>query len=161
MRNPASSWTLQQHLQHLQDSPKWLALAGGTPDLRRSIAKEVADRLGGKLTDKQTSDPVGEDSEHWSIADFWQAELSATAALNDPQSLANEAGPRPRVLIVLEEACGDVSSTSTETTRTWPITDALSHALARFPGGGILRTRADQPLAETVAEITAAAQASE
>lgn len=170
LRIPSSRWTISQHLQHLQQAPRLLAIAGGPLEQRARVAQQVAAELSGEYVDspKDTGQATTESMHpHWQIVNGWTAETRLDMHDGFPGEgnsefwLEDEFGPRPRVLAILQERVASRHSSATQNQPLAPISDTLADSLTNFSGGGVLRLDADKPMVELVAEVVAAAQATE
>ena len=92
MVHPLNKWTIDQLWRNLNTKKKFVAIAGGTADFRRDMAKDLCDQVGGKFLSCLTgatgrskndalelcrrnaealNDAVSSDNEAWTVGDFW------------------------------------------------------------------------------------------
>jgi 2-amino-4-hydroxy-6-hydroxymethyldihydropteridine diphosphokinase len=131
MRHPRIGWTLGQLVDHLNTSANYLALAGGEPAFRASLAAEVARQTGATLVSDPTALPVQSKQQALEliesrrqklafasgsaperlVSDFWWLDFPSLLAKLTPADaetsltawrIASDKVRRPRLLVTLD-----------------------------------------------------------
>ncbi len=155
MRHPGTGLTLAEHLSHIVKSPPQLAILGGSAEQRQRIAELAADLLGGSVCTAgvPNTDAIAEPQANlpWRILPDWKL----------PPGQDSTAGGAPIRFFALLEGGPTETVTDQQPTGNATISQEMAIAVTKSCCGSYLRVHAQQQTDQIVAEIVAAANASE